>query len=82
MPPDQPSLTDLTRAMTQLTVLLMATIRLLRWLMVLQTLLMVLALLLAFFLAAEIRAHRLEQAELTRAMVTKLQALLEHLPPH
>ena len=90
---EDPSLTELTQALTQLTTVLAATLerqsqlqtlleRTLqsqRRLSMLQTVLIFLAFVLLFFLAYQVRATHVETAETMRALT---KALVEHLPPH
>lgn len=93
---EDPSLADLTRAMTQLATVLVSVVedqrqfrRFLRWMILTQTVLIVLAFLLIFFLTYQVRAAHVETANLTKAIVdqtqavvAQLQALLDRVPPH
>lgn len=93
---EDPSLTELTRALTALTHVLTATIedqrhvlRLLRRFVVLLGLLIVLLIVLLFWLSWMVRAQHVETAALQRALVEQAQALaaqtkvlVDHLPPH
>ena len=98
---DDPSLAELTRALTQLAAALVAAVedqrqlrevlqRMLisqRRLSILQTVLILFAFLLLFFLAYQVRAAHVETANLTKvivdqtqAVVAQLQALLDRVP--
>src|SRR5262245_60668057 len=93
--PDPLSLADLTQALTALTRVLAATVedqrhlrRLLQRMVITQTVLILVALLLLFFLTWQIRALQVQTAALAHTLAEQAQVLAaqtrllaEHLPP-